>query len=175
MSAALRIANKRKAPRVSSLVESARTSGSFSPKCGARTLKSRRRSYFEDAPSSGNNSESAAQDVATPEACPARRLDTFISCSWRRFGFNGPFASLSRGDVIAGGISRHNKYLFYLFPFLFLVARSTLRAIVIREIKIGISEYRNIGISEYRNIGISEYRICYRHLTNLLSDIRIFC
>jgi hypothetical protein len=81
MSAALRISNKRKAARVSTLADSARTSGSSSPKSGARKPKSRRRSS-EEAPSITTNFAEASEDqVATPEAAdgPARRLDPTLA------------------------------------------------------------------------------------------------
>jgi hypothetical protein len=80
MSAASRIANKRKAGRVSTLADSA-TSGSSSPKSGARKPKARRRST-EEAPSSTNNFAKAFEEqVATPEAAdgPARRLDPTLA------------------------------------------------------------------------------------------------
>jgi hypothetical protein len=81
MSAALRISNKLKAARVSTLADSARTSGSSSPKSGARKPKSRRRSS-EEAQSTTNNFAGASEDqVATPEAAdgPARRLDPTLA------------------------------------------------------------------------------------------------
>jgi hypothetical protein len=68
--------NKRKAVRVFTLADSA-TSGSSSPKSGARKSKSRRRST-EEAPSLTNSFAEAANDqVTTPEIAdgPARRLD----------------------------------------------------------------------------------------------------
>jgi hypothetical protein len=81
MSAALRISNKRKAVRVSTLADPARTSGSSSPESGARKSKSRRGSS-EEAPSTSNNSSARAEDqVTTPEAAdgPARRLDPALA------------------------------------------------------------------------------------------------
>jgi hypothetical protein len=81
MSAALRISNKRKAARVSTLAESARASGSSSPKSGARKSKSRRGSS-EEAPSISDISSAAAEDqVTTPKAAegPARRLDPTLA------------------------------------------------------------------------------------------------
>jgi hypothetical protein len=81
MSAALRIANKRKAARVSTLADSSRTSGSSSPKSGARKQKSTRRSK-EEAPSSTKIFAVAAEEqIATPEAAdsPARRLDPTLA------------------------------------------------------------------------------------------------
>jgi hypothetical protein len=81
MSAALRISNKRKAARVSTLAESAMTSGSSSPKSGARKLKSRH-GASEEAPSQSNNSSAAAEEhVTTPEAAegPERRLDPTLA------------------------------------------------------------------------------------------------
>jgi hypothetical protein len=80
MSAASRIANKRKLFRVSTLADSA-TSGRSSPKSGARKFKSRRRSSEEEAPSTDQFSAAAEQEVATPEAAdgPARRLDPTLA------------------------------------------------------------------------------------------------
>jgi hypothetical protein len=70
---------KRKDARVSTLADSA-TSGSSSPKSGARKTKLRRRSS-EEAPSTENFSEAADAQVATPEAAdgPARRLDPILA------------------------------------------------------------------------------------------------
>jgi hypothetical protein len=81
MSAALRIANKRKATRVSTLADSARTSGSSSPKSGARKSNSRRKSSAEEAPSDPIILAAAEDEVATPAAAadPARRLDPTLA------------------------------------------------------------------------------------------------
>jgi hypothetical protein len=81
MPAALRISNKRKAARVSTLADSERTSDSSSPKSGARKSNSRRRSS-EEAPTTSTNFAEASEDqVETPEAAdgPARRLDPTLA------------------------------------------------------------------------------------------------
>jgi hypothetical protein len=68
MSAALRIANKRKAARVSTRADSARTSGCYSLMSGARTSI-----FGEGSAINHQHPESGAQDVVS--AGPARRLD----------------------------------------------------------------------------------------------------
>jgi hypothetical protein len=79
MSAVSRMIKKRKDARVLTLADSA-TSGSSSPKSGARKTKLRRRSS-EEAPSTEKFSEAADVQVATPEAAdgPARRLDPILA------------------------------------------------------------------------------------------------